>query len=952
MSKAFPQTEEGILKFWQENKIFEKSLEQRRGGRLYSFYDGPPFATGLPHYGHFPSSIMKDVIPRYRTMKGDYVERRWGWDCHGLPIENIVEANLKINSKKEILDLGVDKFNDACRAEVLRYQDEWRKTIDRLGRWVDMDNHYMTMDVSYMESIWWVFKQLWDKGLIYEDFKSMHVCPRCETTLAQAEVTEGYRMVKDLAITAKFELEDEPGTFVLAWTTTPWTLPGNVALGVGNDIEYVKVQKKGEDEKFILAKDRFQDLEEEYKVAESFRGGKLVGKKYKPLFDYYKNADLENKENIFTIVASPYVNTQEGTGIVHEAPAYGEEDRLLGLEKNLPMIQHVSMNGRFKNEVTDLAGKEVKPKDDPTQTDIEVMKLLQTKGLLFKKEKYEHSYPHCWRCDSSLLNYATSSLFVSVTKIKNRTLEHAKKIHWTPDHLKEGRFGNWLEGARDWAISRQRFWGSVIPLWICECGEKKVFGSIKELQEASGKKVDDLHKHIVDEIEFDCTCGKIFKRTPDVLDTWFDSGSMPYAQAHYPFENKEKFEKSFPADFIAEGVDQTIKWFYYLHIIATALKDEEAYKNVIANGIVLAEDGRKMSKRLKNYPDPGEIMEKYGADALRYYMLTSQVLKAGDLKFSETEVVEVYRNVVMLSNNILNFYKMYSEDFGINERKPSDENILDIWIISRLNQFLTEVSKQLEVYDLVRAARPITGFVQDLSTWYLRRSRDRFKDNDKKGIETFGYVLLEMSKIIAPFTPYLAEHIYKTVTSNKGLVTGGYKESVHLEDWPKAENTKIKSQENVLEKMEITRKVVELGLAARAEAKIKVRQPLQELSVFGADFSQEYSDLVKDEVNVKELSFKKNSELKVELTVEMTKDLLLEGEARELIRQINTLRKSAGMTIHDSVDIVYDGEIFDLVEKFGEDIKKATLSSSITKGGGQHEVTINEKVVKISLLKK
>ncbi|MEI8096771.1 MAG: class I tRNA ligase family protein, partial [Candidatus Moraniibacteriota bacterium] len=515
---SFPKMEEEILTFWDAEKIFEKSITNRSADKLYSFYDGPPFATGTPHYGHIVASAIKDTVPRFWTMKGYRVERKWGWDCHGLPIENIAEKELGISHKKEIVEMGIEKFNDTCRSKVLDYVAEWKKVMRRFGRWADMENAYKTMDLDYMESVWWVFKELWDKGLIYESYRTMHICPRCETTLSQSEVAEGYQMVKDLAVTAKFELVDEPGTFVLAWTTTPWTLPGNVALAVNKSVVYQTVRIKGEEEKYIIAKERVADVfkEKESEVVEEYNGEKLIGKSYKPLFDYYaKDETIENHKNGWKIYHADFVTTEMGTGIAHEAPAFGEDDMQLGKQNNLPWVQHVAMDGTMKSEVVDFAGKGVKSKEDPQAMDIEIIKYLAKQGTLFAKEKYEHSYPHCWRCDTPLLNYATSSWFVSVTKIKPEMLELAKNINWSPAHIKEGRWGKWLEGARDWSISRQRYWASVMPLWKCECGEMRVFGSVADLEKASGKKVEDLHKHIVDEITVPCTkCDQTMHRVP------------------------------------------------------------------------------------------------------------------------------------------------------------------------------------------------------------------------------------------------------------------------------------------------------------------------------------------------------------------------------------------------------------------------------------------------------
>ncbi|MCX8015923.1 MAG: isoleucine--tRNA ligase [Patescibacteria group bacterium] len=955
--QLFPEIEKQIIKFWKENKIFEKSVAKDAPKGDYIFYDGPPFATGTPHYGHLVASLMKDIVPRYFTMKGYRVERRWGWDCHGMPIENIVEEALDLKTKKDIEKIGIDKFNETCRQSVLTYAEEWKKVIERFGRWVDMENPYRTMDLDYMESIWWVFKELWDKGLIYEDYKAMHICPRCETTLSQYEVSEGYLDVEDLAVTVKFELKNEPKTYILAWTTTPWTLIGNVALAIGENIEYVKFEIKNHPSLngiYIASRNFFEKLKNKFEQENStidlefievVPSEKLINQNYIPLFDYYLNKPLNNKERLYTIQSANFVTVEDGTGVVHIAPAFGEEDMMLGKEKQLPFIQHVGLDGRFKEEVVDFKGLPVKPKEAPTSTDQKVIEFLQKKNLVFEVEKYTHSYPHCWRCDSPLLNYATTSLFVKVTEIKPQLLKNAEIINWVPAHLKEGRFGKWLEGARDWAISRQRYWGSVIPLWVCQnCGEKKVVGSIKELEELSGEKVEDLHKHFIDKITLKCEkCGGIMKRIPDVLDCWFESGSMPYAQMHYPFENKEKLEKNFPAEFIAEGVDQTRAWFYYLHVIATALKNSAAFKNVIANGIVLAEDGRKMSKHLKNYTDPLEVLEKYSADAVRYYLTTSQVMKAEDLCFSEKEVDEVYKKVILILLNVLSFYKLYAGK-EINKLILPLENVLDIWIVTRLELLKKEMTEAYDTYDLPKANRPIAEFIDDLSTWYVRRSRERFKNGDEKAIATLRYVLMELSKLIAPVMPFLAEHLYQELK--------GEKESVHLEDWPIVNEQLIDKE--VIERMKKTREAVEIGLALRSEAQIKIRQPLKQIQFADEElFNQLYEDLVKDELNVKEIALGPKNWLDTEIPA----DLEEEGILRELIRRINQLRKEKGLSVDDK-DVVLEFKIDNeklrsVVEKFSEEIKKKCLSSEIKFGEALDgkEFEINDEKIKIALLK-
>ncbi len=967
----FSQNEIEILKFWQEKKIFEKSLQQDSPKGDYVFYDGPPFATGTPHYGHIVASLMKDVVPRFWTMNGFHVSRRWGWDCHGLPVENLVEQEKGIKSKKDIEEkIGVCGFNEACQLSVLKYADVWKKFIPRIGRWVDMEDDYKTMDPTYMESIWWVFKSLFDKGLIYEGYKSMHICPRCNTTLSNFEVTQNYKDITDLSVIAKFELEDKPGTFVLAWTTTPWTLPGNVALALGEKIEYIEVRIKNPfgsaqgrqesriKEKYILAKANIDQIfaDTKYEVVSEVKAKDLVGKKYKPLFDYFVNKNLANKENLYTIQTADFVTVEDGTGIVHIAPGFGEDDLNLGKEKNLPTILHVTPEGRFTAEVRDFAGELVKPKENPQATDKKIVDYLKKKGLVFKAEEFTHSYPFCWRCDTPLLNYSTNSWFVKVTEIKKDLIKNNKKVNWTPDHLKFGRFGKWLEGAEDWAISRQRYWGTPLPVWRCQtvnskseirpfdsaqvassvaerrnpkqnstsgCGGIKVIGSIEELEKLSGQKVTDLHKHIVDEITFPCPkCGGVMKRIPEVLDCWFESGSMPYAQVHYPFENKDWFEKNFPAQFIAEGVDQTRGWFYTLMVLSTALFNKPAFKNVIVNGIVLAQDGQKMSKRLKNYPEPELVVEQYGADALRYYLLTSPVVEAETLNFSESGVKEVLQKNIMLLLNILSFYLMYRNQ-KTEIRKQKSENILDKWILVKLNLLKQEITDQMKAYNLVKATRPISGFINELSTWYLRRSRERFKAGDFDGINTLGYVLLEFSKLIAPFMPFIAEEIYRQI--------GGPKESVHLENWPASVPTKVGTTARparLLKQMNLARQIVEKGLAARAEASIKIRQPLSSYVTSLTDkLEEEIQELIKDELNIKELRFAEIDWLDTKITPELKQ----EGVTRELIRQINQLRKEAGLTINDKVIVYYDG-LAEVFAKFNEEIRKATLADKTEKG--------------------
>ncbi len=949
---SFPQLEDEVINFWLKSDTFKLSLKKEAPLGEYVFYDGPPFATGTPHYGHIVASLMKDIIPRYQTMRGYHVDRKWGWDCHGLPIENIVEKELGTKTKQDIEDIGVEKFNDLCRSKVLTYVDEWKKVINRLGRWADMENSYKTMDLSFMDSIWWAFKQLWDKGLIYKDYRSMHICPRCETTLSQSEVSEGYRDIKDLSVTAKFHLkpgqkwgkgkyEIKDSAYILAWTTTPWTLIGNTALAIGSDIIYSALRVKDAPELLIVAHDRVKDIFKDKEIEivhDNMPGRDLVGLEYTPLFNYYANDEsLINHDNGWKIYAGDFVTTTDGTGVVHIAPAFGEDDMNLGKAKSLPFVQHVGMDGMFKPEVKDFPGLHVKPIDDHTSTDVEIIKYLAAHGTLFSKEKYEHSYPHCWRCDTPLINYATSSWFVSVTKIKDQLLADAQKINWSPDYIKEGRFGNWLEGARDWSISRQRFWASAIPIWECACGERQVVGSVTELEKLTGTEITDIHKDKVDKLTFQCfKCTGEMKRIPDVLDCWFESGSMPFAQLHYPAENKKKFDDNFPAQFIAEGVDQTRAWFYYLHVIAGGVFSRPSYQNVIVNGIVLAEDGKKMSKRLNNYPDPMLVMEKYGADALRAYLAASPVMQAENFNFSEKGVQESLRKNIMTLWNVYKFYEMFAVDLKDEAGfKEASANVLDEWILAKLDNLIKEITDALEAYNLPKAVRPITEFIDELSTWYLRRSRDRFKSDDEsdkqQALATTKYVLIELAKLMAPFMPFMAETLWQKVSGHDFKDSN---RSVHLENWP-AISGLTTAQNKSLDVMEIVRHIVELGLAKRDAAGIKIRQMLSALTVKAkSELAPEYVSLVEDELNIQSLKFvlAEDDNIFVELNTEITPELRRAGLKRELIRLINGLRKDANLTLTDTVIISIYGasaEIKAVITEKNEVLQKDTLSREI-----------------------
>ncbi|MDP2631548.1 MAG: isoleucine--tRNA ligase [Candidatus Uhrbacteria bacterium] len=930
--KTHAQEEHDVLAYWDDNKCFEKSVEQRPEGNPYVFYDGPPFATGLPHYGHIVGQVMKDVVPRFWTMKGFRVERTWGWDCHGLPIENIVEKKFDLESRKDIEKFGIGEFNNKCHEEVLTYAEEWKRVVHRLGRWIDMENSYKTMDLPFMESVWWVFKSLWDKGLIYEGRKPMHICPRCETVLSNFEVTQGYLDVTDISVYITFKLTSGAfeGHKIVAWTTTPWTLPGNVLLAVKDDLSYAVVNYEGEN--YIVAQKLVEHAFDgmKYEVVNTIKGSELVGATYEPLFPFFAD-----HKNAFRIVAGDFVTTDDGTGVVHIAPGFGEDDMQLGEQENVPPIMHVTMNGKFIPEVADPLAKEgyevkdrmVKEKANPQAVDIELIKYLAHHKKLLRKQKITHSYPHCWRCDTPLLNYGTSSWFVRVTDLKNRLVSTNHEIHWVPEHIKEGRFGKWLEGARDWAVSRSRYWGTPLPIWRSEDGEVLCIGSREELEELSAQKVDNLHKHVIDDIVIQKD-GKEFRRIPEVLDCWFESGSMPYAQLHYPFENINKFDQGFPAEFIAEGQDQTRGWFYTLHVLSNALFEMPAFKNVIVNGIVLAEDGKKMSKRLNNYPDPMEVMERHGSDAVRYYLMSSPVVHAENLRFTEKEVEEVSKKFINILRNVLSFYSIYAEHND--GRRPSQTHVLDKWIMSRLNQTLAVETQAMESYDLQGAARVLQSFVTDLSTWYIRRSRDRMKiegEDRFEALATLRVALETFSKMIAPFMPFLAEVIYQEI--NGGFLGREDRVSVHLENWPIVHDI----DEEVVKEMGQARAIVSRALEVREEAGRAVKQALSDMTITvpSGKIDDSYLEVIQGEVNVK-VAFVQKGELNVELNIELTPELIREGMARDVTRQINSLRKEAGLTVKDSIELkVWSGseEVKTMFEEHSEVIKSGALAESI-----------------------
>ena len=1129
--------EERILDFWREQNIFQKSLDKESPGGSRVFYDGPPFATGLPHYGHILVSTIKDAVPRYWTMQGFHVERRWGWDCHGLPIENIVEKDLKVSGRREIEALGVDKFNEYARSKVLGYVGEWRKTVERMGRWVDFDGSYKTMDNTFIESVWWALKELWNKKFIYEGTKVLPYCPRCETPIANSEIAmdNSYKDITDISVYVKLELVDEPGTFLIAWTTTPWTLPGNTGAAVNPDVDYVKAKKDGAF--YIVAKEKIGILEKLGGVSEAaeivveFKGRELIGKSYKPLFSFYgqdakSGKNFPNKENIYKVWGASYVTTEAGTGIVHLAPGYGEEDMALANENKIPFVLHVGSDGRFAADLAEplfiggsdsvvLAGLHAKPKptkEEPQlhqSSDILIIKYLAHAGLLFAKEKIVHSYPHCHRCDTPLYYFALRAWFIRIQDLKSQTIALNEKINWVPAHLKHGRFGKGILGAPDWNISRNRYWASPLPFWHCaECGKTECIGSLeeikvrqpaknkffimrhgeaksnalnivtadpdnrygltengkKQIEEAAEKlkteKIDyifssdilraretaelfakihgvssedivfdprlreinfgeldgksrkeywdflpnfegrftkslpggenfmqikdrvgeflyetdskysgktilvlthetsgwllecvsvgvdakksaeirgerddylknaeireinfsplphnknyelDLHRPFIDEIIFSCSCGGRAKRIPEVIDGWFESGAMPFAAHHYPFENREKFEKNFPAKFIVEYIAQTRTWFYYTHTLSSLLFSEIAFENVIAHGTVLAEDGQKMSKSKGNFPDPNILFDKYGVDALRFYMLSSPLMKSEDLNFAEKGVDEAYKKIILRLKNITSFFELYKDllepvakNAANAAKKPVvSKNILDRWIIARLSELIKRTTEAMDAYEIDQALYPVDAFLEDLSVGYVRRARERLKSDDEvdrtAAVQTLLRVLLEFSKVIAPFMPFIAESTYQKIG---GSLYSGL-ESVHLESWPKAGEI----DEQLLADMAEARKIVGLGLEARARAGIKVRQPLAKIVVkdIALKDNTELIQLIADEINVKEVVFDSSLVAPVELDTNITAELREEGNLRDFIRAVQNLRKESGFKAGEPASLI------------------------------------------------
>jgi len=928
--KKYSEMEREVINFWREDNTFNKSVEQRDKKDSYVFYDGPPFITGVPHYGTLLSSIVKDVVPRYWAMKGKRVERRWGWDCHGLPAENLVEKKVGIKDKRDIPKIGLEKYIQTCRSEMVQGGCVWEDTIERIGRWVEFKNAYKTMDKEYMESVWWAFKQLYEKGKIYEGEKVLMYCTRCATPISKAEVAmdNSYKIVTDPSVFVKFQLKGEEKTYLLAWTTTPWTLSANVALAINPQLAYIKVILNGES--LIVAKDLvekvFIDEKKQplnYSVGETIDGADLLNKKYEPLFE-------NHGESAHRIIGADFVTTENGTGIVHIAPAFGEDDYTVAMKEKLPVVHTVDENGNY----IDGRWKD----QNVWEVNKEIAKTLLTEGIVLKIDYIQHDYPHCHRCSTKLMYRAHPSWFMDINGQRKEMLAENENINWFPAHFKEKRFKNTVETAPDWHLSRDRFWATPIPGWR---GTKddgtvvtKVVGSYSELKELSGKELEDYHLPYVDGVTFELD-GVKMKRIEKVMDCWFESGSMPFAQFHYPFENKEKFEENFPGDFISEYVGQVRAWFYYLHAISVGLFGKEAFKNVIVTGTVAGSDGKKMSKSLGNYTDSNILLDKYSADALRYLLVNSPLLNGDDFTLTDKDVSDIQRKLGTLWNSY-GFFVMYAnvDKWEIKQgvKTPAyrtgrhgNASLLDKWIISKLHKLIKDVDENMLAYDLPNATKPMMDFIDELSNWYIRRSRKRFwkseDDGDKNdAYQTLHYVLVELAKIMAPFTPFISEDIYKNLT-------GG--ESVHLVDFPAADESLI--DESLNEKMESTRNIITEALQLRAKNSIKVRQPLSELIITNYEMQEDFMEIMKEEVNVKNVIIKIGSEKKVELNTEITPELKLEGQAREIIRFIQEMRKEAGYEVDNRIEARYTG-LQEVFAEFGSLIQKEVLANSLDQG--------------------
>lgn len=907
--------EEEVLAYWRQDGTFEKSLKKSAPKGEFIFYDGPPFATGLPHHGSLLSSIIKDVVPRYKTMRGYRVPRRWGWDCHGLPIESLIEKRLNLKTKKDILDIGIDVFNNAARASVLEFEHEWERYVDRVGRWVDFKHSYKTMDNSYIESVWWALQRLYQKGLLYEGKKVLMYCPHCETPLAKAEIAmdNTYKDITEEAVTVKFKVKNPethglpPNSYFLAWTTTPWTLPGNVALAVGEGVEYAAVAEHGE---YLISA----------APGGAFLGKDLAGIEYEPLFD----VPALRSEQSYRVYTADFVTTEEGTGIVHTAVMYGEDDFALGRKEHLPQVQLLEADGRYNNQAPSfIRGEYIKKAEKAIKQD------LQERGLLFKREMHTHSYPHCYRCGTALIYNAVASWFINIQKVKKKMLKLNEGITWVPDHLKHGRFQHIVENAPDWTISRNRFWASPLPIWKCEqCRTVEVIGSVEELKHRAREPVPDnldLHRPWIDAFTFACGCGGVMRRTPEVIDCWVESGAMPFASVGYPKHKNTVdpqrffglFPKGYPADFIAEYIAQTRTWFYYMHAMGTLLFGSRSFKTVVSTGTILAADGSKMSKSKGNYTDPLSVMDRYGADALRLYLMGSVVMNGEDFNFKDDEVRETHNRMVGILWNSYKFFELYKQAYAGEANAFASPHLLDRWVLSLLGKTIAVVTRAMDAYDTPVAVRALRQFIENYSTWYVRRSRERVKGGREEDVQyalaTQKHALETVAKLLAPLAPFIAESIWQGIES---------RESIHLASWPE----EIPIDEQLLADMARTRELASRAHEEREKAGIKIRQPLAELAIPQHPvLPKEFLDVLRDEVNVKTVWPSLEEDVVVLDTI-LTPELREEGTLRSLVRRVQEWRKQEGLTIADrpSYTLVVTKEERPVAEKYRERIRKET----------------------------
>ena len=936
--KQIPEMEEEVLSYWKTHNIFEKSVQKNSVDNLYVFYDGPPFVSGLPHYGHLLVSVAKDVIPRYWTMKGKRVERLWGWDAHGLTVENRVQEELGIENRRDIENYGLDKFTQACYDYTSDTSAEWEWYIDKIGRWVDFRNAYRTTDQKYMESVMWAFTQIYEKGLIYEGIRTSLFCPTCGTPVSDFEIAmdNSYREENDPSITVKFKVSSEgrfQDAFLLAWTTTPWTLPSNRALVVDENEIYVTVEF--EEDTYILAKKRLDVVfaDKSYEVKSEFSGSELIGLEYEPLFEFYASKEGEFKVYSY----EGMVTMEEGTGIVHSAPGFGEIDTEMGRHYNLTIMMTLSDEGKM------LPGNNDKnPYEDMFYLKANALILddLVNRGVIFKNEKAAHRVPYHDRCNTLLVQKAQNSWFIDIQKIKSDLIKNNEDINWVPEYVKNGIFEKTIEQAPDWCISRNRFWATPMPVWESADGDRLVFSSTKEIEEASGQKVKDLHRPYIDEILI-VKDGKEYKRRPEVLDSWMEAGSMSFAQLHYPFENIEKFEKNYPGDYIVEYKGQVRAWFQRMHIVSTLLFNSRCFNNVIVTGVMAGTDGRKMSKTYKNYPDPRGIMEKYGGDALRLYFMGSSLMSGENTNFDETELKNKQRNILNPLWNSAMFFLMYAQtnNWG-SKKKVESNNVLDKWIYIRLNQTSKEIEKYLISYDIPPAVKSLENFVDDLSRWYVRRSRDRISSGDNEALSTLYDILLTSSKVFAPIIPFMSESIYRSLKDNDD----SGEESVHLCSYPSFGDLTEEAEE-ILINMKKARDLSSQILSIRVEKSIPVRQVLSSSAILKEnDVPEEYKKLILEETNIKNIevvnSLDEKSSWEVDLTnsirlnTEITDDLMREGKAREFIRSVQDIRKEMGLQISDEIVLTYDknSDMEEVISLYGDEIKKKLLAKDIIPG--------------------